>query len=163
MSTKILAILQNQWVKDPDAVRRAIANSKDPVAYRRRFNAYALFAGCMTGRRLRKEFGALCDEIVWEEASTQIGGHAASSFPADLNHIRAAIADVKPSIVIGFGKIACDALRAEGVSGRGVGYTFIACQHPTARGLSSLPSLTHAASLVRDLIKPFSPPNHVVS
>lgn len=152
MSTRILAILQNQWVKNPERVRAAIAASKDPVAYRRRFNAYALFAGCMTGRRLRKEFGDLCDTIVWEEASPEIGGHAASSFPADLDHIRASIADVKPRIVIGFGKIASDALNIIGPSLDLPDVFMIHCQHPTARGASSLPSLANAASLLRDLL-----------
>lgn len=150
----ILAILQNQWVRDPETVRKAIAASSNPKAYRRRFNAYALFAGCMTGRRLRKEFGELCDTIVWEEASPEIGGHSASSFPADLDHIRAVIADVKPNIIIGFGKIACDALLCIDLKREELGApcVVVQSQHPTARGSSKLPKLSQAAASVRRFI-----------
>lgn len=106
---KILAILQNQWFKNPSKVEEIYA--RNPTL-RNALIARFLFAGCLTGRRLQSAFGEqLCSAIVWEEASPKIGGFSASRFAPDPDHIRAAIEKHKPDVVLCLGKIAGDAVR----------------------------------------------------
>ena len=143
---KVLAVLQNQWFHDPEKVKRII--ERTPQA-RRKIITYSLFAGCRTGRVLREVFGKdRCREIVWEEASREIGGHASSAFPADPAHLRAVLAEVKPSIVLGFGKIACD-----GLAPLVDGYDLVVGPHPTARGADTLPRLRIMASCLDNMLK----------
>jgi hypothetical protein len=122
----ILAVLQNQWFRDPARMRATIDRFPDS---RRRIIHYALFAGCRTGKILKSVFGDLCDEIVWEEASPEIGGHASSYFPADHAHLQSVLDDVKPDVVLGFGRIATDALKVLVPQNK-----LITGPHPTARG-----------------------------
>jgi hypothetical protein len=150
----ILAFLQNQWVRDPEKTRRAIAAAEDPVRYRRRWNKYALFAGCRTGQNLRKAFGDLCDEIIWEEASLEIGGRANSVFPADLEHMGQCIAELRPEIVLGFGRVAVDALDAltHPFSPYPPPFALVTAPHPTARQSGVMMQLGLAARRVRALL-----------
>ena len=53
----------------------------------------------------------LCDEIIWEECSKEVGGKSSASFPADLKHMRWAITEHTPNIILAFGKTAGGALR----------------------------------------------------
>jgi len=106
---KVLAILQNQWFKNPAKVREIYERNPE---LRNRLIARFLFAGCLTGRRLRAAFGDLCDSIIWEEASPEIGGFSASRFIPDPEHIKAAIEKHEPEIVICLGKVAGDAVRS---------------------------------------------------
>ena len=78
---------------------------------RRRLLHYALFAGCLTGRRLKLAFDSLVGEIVWDEASPEIGGCHSSVFPADPAHIKSILEAEQPDIVLAFGGIAIPALR----------------------------------------------------
>ena len=143
---KILAVLQNQWFHDPEKIKAII--ERTPKA-RRKIITYSLFAGCRTGRVLKQVFGDDCSRrFVWEEASREIGGHASSAFPADLEHLRAALAEVKPDIVLGFGKIACDAL-----AGLVDGHDLVIGPHPTARGADTLPRLRIMADCVANMVK----------
>lgn len=104
----ILAFLQNQWFKDPDGVR---AMYQEHPERRNRYIQAFLFMGCLTGRRIKAAFGeALCNQIIWEEASPEVGGQAYSSFPADPKHIAKVIVENKPNLVLSFGKIASDGL-----------------------------------------------------
>lgn len=106
---KVMAFLQNQWVKDPKRVRAAIKHYGEK--YRRRFIVFALFAGCQTGRRIKKAFGEMTSEMIWEESSLRIGGRSASSFPADLKHMRSRIKEEEPHLIVSFGKTAGEALK----------------------------------------------------
>ena len=65
---KVLAFLQNMWVIDPKRIEASITRHGE--AYRRRLIAYALFAGCLTGRRLRMAFGRRIHRRHLEEALT---------------------------------------------------------------------------------------------
>lgn len=105
---KVLAVLQNQWFKNPAKVREIYARNPE---LRNKLIARFLFAGCLTGKRLRAAFGDLCDAIIWEEASPKIGGFSASKFEPDPAHIRAALEMHAPDVVVCFGKIAGDAVR----------------------------------------------------
>lgn len=126
---KVLAILQNQWFKDPDRVRAFIERRPE---LRRNFIRRALFAGCKTGRILKAGLGEeWCRRIVWEEASPEIGGKASSCFPADPAHILKMIDEVKPTVILALGKIACDAMS---VIMPPTMFTLLTAPHPTARG-----------------------------
>lgn len=131
---KILAVLQNQWFKDPEAWRRSIERHPH---MRRRMIAFALFRGCLTGRRLKAVFGEdLCHDIVWEEASPHIGGHASSAFPADIPHLKAMLTEIEPNVVLAFGRIASDAL-TQIVQEQ----PLLVGPHPAARGAETLPRM----------------------
>lgn len=82
---KIVAFLQNQWFRDPERMKRIREDVHWKDKPRWHWNATWLFFGCLTGRRLLEALGEdLCSEIYWEEISPEIGGFAASAFPADL-------------------------------------------------------------------------------
>lgn len=137
---KVLAILQNQWFRDPDHVREIL--ERTPQA-RRRIIHYALFAGCRTGRVLKAGLGEeWCRKIVWEEASPQIGGEASSVFPADPAHIRAVIYEVKPTVILALGKVAHDGVNAlMPMLDIVPAITIINSTHPTARGIDAVGTL----------------------
>lgn len=140
---RVLAILQNQWFNDPDGVRKMLArHNDDPVMkekVRRRLITYALFAGCRTGRILKKVFGKWTDEIIWEESSREIGSKASSCFPPDREHLAAVIAKEKPNVVIAFGKNALT-----GIENLFPAERLLIAPHPTARGADILPRLRAA-------------------
>jgi hypothetical protein len=78
---KIVAFLQNMWVRNPESARRIL---KRAPQVRERLIAYSLFAGCLTGRRLKAALGEeLCQSIVWEEASPVIADNAKDYHPPD--------------------------------------------------------------------------------
>lgn len=136
---KILAILQNQWLHNPERARNRIAE-KGPK-YRRALLRYALFAGCLTGRRLQQWLGKeLCSEIVWDEASPVITCRPDQCPPADPGHVRGAIDEVRPEVVIAFGKSAAEAVwgalnlfhKSPAEGGR-IEFRVICVAHPAAR------------------------------
>lgn len=139
----ILAILQNQWFRDPERVRKMIAEgeARHPGKYRHRLIATALFAGCRTGANLRKTFGEWCDRIVWEESSPDIGGHAASVFPADPEHLQKLLTEIKPDVVLTFGLVATTAMTPLLI---GTPVHHITAPHPTARAGDTLRLLWNA-------------------
>ena len=144
----VLGILQNQWFREPEKVREILERAsrlRGPEAARltrRRFCARALFAGCRTGLILRQSLGdELCQRIVWENASPELGGHAASKFPANMDHLREVLADVKPDVVIALGRIAEEALRQLVPWEK-----LFCCPHPTARGVDVRPHLKRLKS-----------------
>ena len=142
---KTLAFLQNMWVRDPGRVKHTIA--QDGEGFRRRFLTYALFAGCLTGRRLKAAFGDLCDDIVWEEVSCEIGGKSSSVFPPDYAHITQRMAEEKPDVLLAFGKIACDALVFVAAP-RPV--PVISGPHPAARHSTVAAELSEMANKLRE-------------
>lgn len=145
----ILAFLQNQWFHDPESVQRMYDRHPED---RNRLIAGFLFMGCLTGRRLQAVLGEqLCDHIIWEETSKNLGSHAGSRFPADLAHMRDAIAKFNPAIIICFGKIAGDAMAQinQPLFGQS-SYTLITAPHPAARQ-NPIPALKEAAAKLKQL------------
>lgn len=133
-----LAFLQNMWVRDPDRVRALI--EKHGEEYRTRFMRQALFAGCLTGRRIKAAFGdELLRTIHFEEASREIAGDSKTICPPDPDHIRKALALHQPRIVLTFGKVASDAV-APLWTGR-----LIQIPHPAARHPATVTRLRAAA------------------
>ena len=150
---KVLAILQNQWFRDPEKIRAIL--KRHPEA-RRRMIHYSLFAGCRTGRVLKAALGEeWCRKIVWEEASPEIGGEASSCFRADTRHILDVIVDVQPTVILAFGKIASDAVNSLcPIHRRGPPATIINvifATHPTARGVDTLRLLRDVRALLDKL------------
>lgn len=139
----ILAFLQNQWFRDPERVRTMVARNGEE--YRRRLMVYAL-AQSHSGRRLRAQFGDLFLTIRWEEVSPQIGSHSASVFPADHDHIRRLLAEVRPDVVLGFGALAREALPLLHAG------PMLFAPHPAARGAGTATALAECADRLRKLL-----------
>lgn len=100
-----LAFLQNTWLNNPEKAKKGIA--KWGETYRTNLIEYCLFAGCLTGRRIKAAFSEnLRDTIVWEETTREISGNPKEIFPADLNHIKQKIQEHQPKIILAFGKTA---------------------------------------------------------
>lgn len=133
MST-ILAILQNQWFKNPERIAEIYAKHATTPEDRADLNARFLFAGSMTGRRLKAVFGDAIEGIVWEEASRETTGQSNGCPPADLEHIASVINHFKPSVVLAFGKVAqWGVARIESTDGSDRHYRVIKGPHPAAR------------------------------
>src|SRR5690348_11271099 len=108
---KVLAFLQNMWVRNPDRVRRMI-ESDETGEFRSRLIEYALFAGCLTGRRLKAALGqAWCDRIIWEESSPVVTGKASDCPLPDAEHIRKTIAKHGPHAIVCLSSPALETIR----------------------------------------------------
>jgi hypothetical protein len=126
-----MVILQNQWFKDPARMRGIL--EKHYSGRRNEFIRTFLFWSCRTGKNLKAAFGEeLCDQIIWEEASPEIGGAASSAFPADPMHINNAICKHCPDIVVALGKIASEGVKRAFASFE-LNPRLIIGPHPTAR------------------------------
>lgn len=154
---KTLAFLQNAWFRDPASVQRiydAHAGDLDRLAkLERRF----LFAGCLTGRRLKGAFGAMVDQITWANASPVIAGKASAKPPADLVHMRKLIDHHQPGLVIAFGRPAAEALyqlkEEAALHGEQILPHTIVAPHPAARAADTPAKLRETARLVRAQIE----------
>ncbi len=142
----ILAFLQNMWVRDPERIKRDIAKYGEEL--RMRYIEYALFAGCKTGRMLKKAFGEeLIEQITFEETTREIAGDPKTIFPADLAHIRQCLEHHKPRVVLTFGQIAHDAVQPL------VGpIRHIHAHHPASRHPGSFNTLMLAAADLRKFL-----------
>jgi hypothetical protein len=122
---KIVAFLQNMWVRNPEAARRILRRSPE---VRERLIAYALFAGCLTGRRLKAALGEdLCQSIVWEEASRVISDNPKDYHAPDAEHIKAVLAKHRPEVVL------CFSRGAEKVIRQLCSCRMISAPHPATR------------------------------
>lgn len=138
----IVAFLQNMWVRNPERMKQAF--ERDGETLRRRMIEYSLFAGCITGRRLKSAFGNLCDEIIWEETTREIADNPRTIFPSQPEHIKSVLKEFNPDVVITFGKIAEAALKPLWVG------VLICCPHPAARQFDVMEKLKLAAKQLTD-------------
>ena len=148
LNMKIVAFLQNMWVRDPERLKLAI--ERDGEELRIRMIEYALFAGCITGRRLKSAFGELCEEIVWEETTREIAGNPKTIFPAQPEHIKAVLEKYKPDVVLTFGKIAANSVRPLW------GGQILCIPHPAARQPETIQRLADAARELKTMICPLT-------
>lgn len=146
----ILALMQNQWLKDAAYHQRRFdaMRAEDIAKWRkvwRRTVAMALFAGCHSGRVLKKHLGELTGEIIWEESTRIITAKPSDCPPADLAHVRETLEDVQPDVVITFGLTARQALNAV-MAAEKIPYAFntINSPHPAARGAGQQESVREA-------------------
>lgn len=167
---KVLAILQNQWFKNPERVQRiydAHAGDWDHIS---KLNRAYLFMGCATGRRLRAAFGQWCEpqNIVWHEANPRKAGEASGVFPPDTDHIHKFLCHHRPDVVICFGRVAADGLRGvlAGVQGRlfpvgGFGpfpeFKSLYAPHPAARGADTCKLLADVRRELDELAAAWEP------
>lgn len=141
----VLAFMQNMWVRDPERVKAMIAKYGD--LYRRKAIPMFLFAGCVSGRRLKQVLGEeLCRAITWDEVSREISNHPSFVPTPDYDHMRTTIEHVKPDVVVCFGRIASDAIRSVWT-----GKT-IRAPHPAARGPDTIAGLNTAAHAIRHIL-----------
>lgn len=152
----ILAFMQNQWVRDPDQLKRILA--RHDAAFRRQMIARLLFMGCVSGKRLKTAFGDLTNRIVWEEASPVITGQSNGCPPADLAHMTATLEELKPGIVLAFGRIATSGLLQclSRLNGRH-DFSVMTGPHPAARHPEVSEEL---AAIAKDLRKRLPAPPH---
>lgn len=130
----IVAFLQNQWFDRPEVVRKVYDEHPER---RERLNSAYLFMGCKTGRMLKSAFGKdLCDQIVWENVSPEIGGEASSKFPPDPEHVARVLEKHQPGIVLLFGKVAESASHMIPA-----GKILLIGPHPAARSPATLANL----------------------
>ena len=60
---------------------------------RERLIRYLLFAGCITGRRLKQALGEdLCQRIIWQEANPTVADNSKDYFPPSMPHLLAVMA-----------------------------------------------------------------------
>jgi len=144
-----VAFLQNAWFRNPEKVRDQIARGGEP--FRRKLLEYALFAGCLTGRRIRTAFGEdLCGLILWEETTREIAGDPKTVFPADLGHMAQVLADHHPRVVLAFGRIAAEALGSLNPPWTG---PVVTLPHPAARQPDTLDRLRLGAGELHTLLE----------
>ncbi len=150
---KIVAFLQNQWFKNPERVRCHYERQPDETVEHwrhrcSRLNCRYLFAGCVTGRRLRDAFGDdLCGQIIWENVSPRIAGKASECFGVDQDHVDAVMDHFKPDVVLLFGKVAQGALVCSAAF-------IIDGPHPAARHVGVVDDLRAMVEALRELMEP---------
>lgn len=110
----VMGLMQNTWARDPVRVTKMLCRNPE---LRNVLIAQLLFAGCMSGRRLRTAFGPLCDDIVWENATPVVTSSPNAKVAGDADHLRASLAYVKPDVVLAFGKVARDTITAAAYEG----------------------------------------------
>lgn len=156
---KILAFMQCMWVRDPKGVANTLSRRADDADFQkrlwRRMVSYSLFAGCLSGRRLKTAYPSLWDKIIWDESTKQIGGESSACFPPDLEHIRRTIADVEPRVIITFGQVASEAVArvlAQSDENMNIHQHFRSV-HPAARGADTQESLIRTAREVWEFLE----------
>lgn len=136
-----IAFLQNLWVRDPERILATLR--KRDEEYRRQLIKQLLFAGGLTGKRLKIAFGPLIDQIIWEEASREIGGDSATICPPDPIHIQQVIEQLEPTVILAFGKVAQAAVLPLWAG------PLIYAPHPAARQVDVSARLLQAATQLR--------------
>lgn len=149
---KILAFLQNQYFKQPERIARIYAKHGTTPEDRASLNGSFLFMGSLTGRRLKSAFGEeLCDDIIWEEASKDVGSVASHCPPADPEHIKDCIQYFKPNIVLAFGNVAKDGVTCSLFLAPS-SFDYIEGSHPAARHATVISELKAMANDVKSRI-----------
>ena len=143
---KIVAFLQCQWFKNPARMRHIYELHGNTPELRAELNATFLFFGCLSGKRLKASFGDLCDSIIWEESTKEIGGESSFKPLPDPAHIIAVLDYFKPDLIITFGKVAHHAVANL------TAIPIISAPHPAARHSTICAELTVAAARVRSFI-----------
>jgi hypothetical protein len=105
----VLAFLQNSWVsmRRPEYIARLNAWEKTrPIKYHLKSAEAAIFGGCISGKKLLAA-GFDRDKIVWANASRELTlAVSPAGLRADVKHMQEVIDEVKPDVIIAFGKVA---------------------------------------------------------
>lgn len=143
-SSPAVAFMQNMWVRDPARVRAIIDRHGEEA--RRKLIYQFLFAGCISGRRLKAAFGNLIDTIAWDEASPEIADNPKTICAPCPEHIRRVLNAYNPKVVVTFGRVA-----SEAVSKIWLG-PLIQTTHPAARQADVPSRLKDAARQVSECL-----------
>lgn len=148
---KVLAFLQNMWVKDPAKVQVSLDRWKDTPEFWNRMVASLLFSGCITGRRIKTAFGDdLAFSIIYDECTKEIADNPKVILKPDFEHIANTIKRIKPDVIITFGNHAYKAVTSMYESGAIFYHTVPTCKiivspHPAARQPDTLDKLKAVA------------------
>jgi len=108
---QILGFLQNQYAAgQKDADEWSAIYESVPQVRRRIISKYICHGHSLTARRLQKAFGENIEQFAFENASPLVGTHSSSRFAADSEHMASVIEEVKPVLVVTFGKVAEEGL-----------------------------------------------------
>lgn len=145
----VVAFMQNMWLRNPERFKQRLARMPwhERDDYRLQFIRRALFAGCLSGRRLKAAFGEICAEIIWEEASPEIADNPKTICLPVPRHIECVLEHHNPDIVITFGKLAGDAVEKLWPA------KLIRVCHPAARQPDTIQKLKAAADELRTFAK----------
>lgn len=154
INMKVLAIMQNMWVKNPPAVKKLLANGVDWNYMVRRF----LFNGCRTGQRILEVFGKEnAYDFIYDESTPEIADNPNTIFKPDPKHIVKSLKTHQPDLVISFGGIANKAVDAILIDLAKVNKIWqkvnhVKCPHPAARQVQSQLQLKIQANHVKELL-----------
>ena len=121
---RVVAFMQNPWFQsdtDPAIIEMYRTNQE----FHRRFLAQS-----MSGRRLMQAFGPLYGEIWWDNASPDHVDEASGEQPASARHVEAVILDIRPALILTFGRVA---ERAVWECTAAIPIMVMDCHHPNAR------------------------------
>jgi len=144
---KILAFLQNMWVHAHQVLGvsrcHPISNAREDMI------RYALFAGCLTGRRLKQAFGkTLCDCIIWQEASPVVSSNSRDYHSPNEAHIRAVLDKHTPDLVLIMTMRGADQIERIIHDCRGDMFPIVKCPHPAARAQDTTARLAEARASI---------------
>jgi hypothetical protein len=148
----IVAFLQNMWFKEPERAKKILDRYVKNGDGREVFIRDMLFAKCLTGRRLMQALGeGRCMEIIWEEASPEIGGHSRSKFAYDSLHMAEVIRKHKPDVILCFGLVAYNGLaKACDYLGNLKHRPIICGPHPASRSTTVMQDLRNVAKCLEE-------------
>lgn len=152
-SPVILAFLQNQYFNQPERVAKLYAEHGTTPEGRAKLNAMLLFLKSLTGRRLKSAFGEeLCNKIIWEEASKDVGSVASHCPDPDPQHIKQCIEHFSPDIVLAFGKVAQSGV-SSACGDMIINFRYFEGPHPAARHATVISDLKAMADDVKSRIE----------
>lgn len=124
----IVAFLQNPWFR-PGTSQQVIQMYRDDQVFHRR-----ILMGSISGAKLYAALGAeLYAHIHWDNASWAPGNTRSSATPTDMSHVRRVISEIRPRLIVCFGKQARTAVRA---AFEHPWYDVIEFPHPNKYGLT---------------------------
>lgn len=128
----IVAFLQNPWFKKTTRQTTIDAYRNNVDIHRRLLELSA------TGKALRRAFGDLYDEIIWDNANPRHGHTRDAMLPPDSIHMARTVALHDADVVLLFGRQARDGwetvLSFKDLDSIGIERTILHAPHPMARG-----------------------------
>lgn len=151
---RVVVYLQNMWVKEPAKIQASLDRHKDNPMFWNKMCKLLLFAGCITGRRIKNAFGDLVNDMIFDETTKEIAGDSKKIFKPDYFHIESSLNRLKPDVVICFGAIATKAV-TNVIENGGCEFVpaIISAPHPAARQPDTMDKLKTAAKQLRELLK----------
>lgn len=153
---RVVALLQNAWMRDAERAERIFARHAGDPERRAKLVAAYLFFGGHTGRRIYDAFGEeVRHSFVWENASPKLGRQSSDHFPPDPEHIRRVLDHFKPKVVLTLGAVpakgVADTRRLYSMAGMWSDFTVVSGPHPAGRAPDVMDRLRACAAKVKEL------------